>query len=292
MTLLFAAGNTEQFIQVSDRLPLDGASRDDESSKAIVLDCANARLAVGFTGLARCGQFETRTWLLSTLNKCGPPEYAAANILARFRDRATKDFNTLPELKNLSPDKKRITIMFSGYLYNHEPPLGALAFVTNFQNTNDGVESRGAWNHFKCFFRKEARPNSGEIALLSWVGTLPPFKAGDSTTLRELIKYRKPPEAIVQKLVRIFEYLGDHTKAGKGIGKQLSSIVLPRDRNLAAVSGYYSSKAKPESYIPDLISVRNGEEGGLQIEQDPKPSQLCWCGSGKKFKRCHRSKPR
>jgi hypothetical protein len=294
MTLILAAGNTEQFIQVYDRrLCVDGVATDDESNKAMVLDCDNARLAVGFTGLARHAQFETRRWLLSALDRCGPPDYSVGSMLRRFRDQATRDFNKMPILRNLRSDQKRLTIMFTGYLYNHEPPLGALAIVSNFQDIDRGIESREAWSHFKCFFRAEARPNSGDIALLSWVGDLPPFREGDSTTLRELIRYRKPPEAIVRKLVRIFEYMGDHPKAGKAIGKQLSSIVLPRDRTLAPVGGDYSSRAEPETYIPDWISVRESGEApaaeALPLS-DPKPSQLCWCGSGKKFKRCHRTK--
>jgi len=67
MTLIIAAGNPDQFVQVSDRrLTANGVVQDDESNKAIVLNCANARLSIGFTGLAKVGTFNTRDWILST----------------------------------------------------------------------------------------------------------------------------------------------------------------------------------------------------------------------------------
>ena len=64
MTLIVALGNTEQVIQISDRrLTCDGKLIDDESNKCGVLFCLNARMAFGFTGLARWKNFETTKWL-------------------------------------------------------------------------------------------------------------------------------------------------------------------------------------------------------------------------------------
>lgn len=155
MTLIIAAGNSDQFVQVSDRrLTTNGNVQDDESNKAIVFNCSNARMSVGFTGLAKVGSFSTRDWLLSTLNKCAPPDYVADEIIKRFTERATEEFNRNPQLKLLSGAQKRLSIMFTGYLYHHEPPLGALAIVSNFQNIDTNTKQACASDQFNYFLEK------------------------------------------------------------------------------------------------------------------------------------------
>jgi hypothetical protein len=61
MTFILALGNREQFIQISDqRLSWDGKLVEDESNKAGILLCKDARHIFGFTGLAKYGNFNTR----------------------------------------------------------------------------------------------------------------------------------------------------------------------------------------------------------------------------------------
>ena len=110
MTLIIAVGNSDQFIQVSDRrLTLNGVIKNDDSNKAFIFNCANARLSIGFTGLAQAGKFNTRDWILSALNECGPPDYTAEKIIERFTARATNDFCESSQLKRVSPIHKRLT---------------------------------------------------------------------------------------------------------------------------------------------------------------------------------------
>ena len=166
MTLIIAAGNSDQFIQISDRrLSSNGKIIEEEANKAFVLNCSNARLSVGYTGLANAESFSTRDWLLSTINECGPPDYTAKNIILRFTERASKEYSENPIIKRLSKVHSRLTVMFTGYLYHHEPPLGALAVVSNFQNLNTGTIEQEANEKFDYFFRVERRPNKKDIAL-------------------------------------------------------------------------------------------------------------------------------
>ena len=304
MTLIIAAGNPDQFIQVSDRrLTSNGIVKDDESNKAIVFNCANARLSVGFTGLAQAETFNTKDWLLSALNECGPPDFTADKIIKRFTDRASNDFYKISQLKKVPLVHKRLSIMFTGYLYHHEPPLGALAVVSNFQNIDKGTEEPDALNKFECFFREERRPNNGAMALFYTLGTLPPVPKQDLRKITELVKKRKPARAIVGKLVELVEKMSDNPLSRNAIGKQIDSIVLPRDRALGAESGYHSNVVKMESYMPDQIlviseklhmNVKDISIRPLEPENTPpmsgpklRPNQPCWCSSGKKFKNCH-----
>src|SRR5690242_17945978 len=89
----------------------DGSGFTDENVKVSSLVCSDARLAVGFAGLARAPGFETATWLLETLASVAKPDYDGAKIVDRFRDAATRDFG------KLSVDRRylRTTFLFAGY---------------------------------------------------------------------------------------------------------------------------------------------------------------------------------
>lgn len=308
MTLIIAAGNTDQFIQVSDRrLSSNRGVEDDESNKAIIFNCGNARMSVGFTGLATAGTFSTRKWLLATLNECAAPDYIADQIIKRFTDRATEDFRNIAQLKALPSSQKRLSIMFTGYLYHHEPPLGALAIVSNFQNIDTNITNTCASSKFECFFREEPRPNDGKIALFYSIGTLPPVPKKEFQKISDLVKKHKPAKAIVEKLVDVVRKLSENTASGNTIGKQINSIVLPRDRALGAKSGYHSDAVKMETYMPDEVMVISEKlhMNVSNIKAIPadtktalpmsgpklKPKQPCWCGSGKKYKKCHGKTP-
>lgn len=308
MTLIIAAGNTEQFIQVSDRrLTSNGKFKEEESNKAIVLTCSNARLSVGYTGLAKAGSFDTRKWLLKTLNECAPPDYTADQIIKRFTEKATKEFSQNPNLKHLPMEHKRLSIMFTGYLYHHDPPLGALAIVSNFQNIDLNETRNKSSDSFNCFFREERRPNDGKIALFFTIGTLPPVQKQDAQILKELVSNKIPAIGIVNKLVEIIRKLSDHPSAGNTIGKQLNSIIIPSDPIKAVESNYHSETVKMQTYMPDQVMVVSTKlhmnVENIQIEpvdktttppmSGPKlkPKQPCWCGSGKRYKYCHGKKP-
>ena len=307
MSLIVAAGNHDQFIQLSDRrLSINGRICTDESNKAIVLNCANAHLSIGFTGLAECGAFKTKDWILKTIHECAPPDYTAENIVKRFTDRASFDFGRLPELKLLPSQHKRLSVMFTGYLNHHEPPLGALAVVSNFQNMDSGTTSQTALSEFSACFREEKRPNNGMISLFAHVGTLPPIPEELRKKVVEMVKERKPAEAIVDKLVEIIRVLSDDPRSGNTIGKQLMSVVIPRDKDKGVECDYHSEQVRFESFLPDQIyAVSNKLHLTVAnisiIPLDPKttppisgpklrPNQPCWCKSGKKYKHCHGKK--
>ena len=304
MTLIISAGNPDQFIQVSDRrLTSNGIVKEAATCWPDCRSCANARLSVGFTGLAQAGTFKTKDWLLSSLNECGPPDYTADKIIKRFTERASNDFLKINQLKNVPLVHKRLSIMFTGYLYHHEPPLGALAVVSNFQNIDKNTEETDALDKFDCFFREERRPNNGEIALFYTLGTLPPVQKQDLRKITELVKKRKPARAIVGKIVELVEKMSDNPLSKNVIGKQIDSIILPRDRTQGAECGYHSNVVKMESYMPDQVvviseklhmnvtdvSIRPVDSENTPPMSGPKlrPNQPCWCGSGLKFKKCH-----
>lgn len=303
MTLIIGAANHDYVIHIADRRMTGpgGQVFDDESNKSIILRCANARFAIGFSGLAGTIGFNTRRWLLSALDAASLPDRTAQKLFERLTERATKQFQNLP----VSNEHKRLSIMGLGYLDHHDPPLVGLVLITNWHDLDTGERSDIAWDEFRCFFRQDARPQDERVALTYQIGTLPPFSRGDADKIKSLLEDRKPASAVVGKLVEFLRGCAGSPCGGSVIGKQLMSIMIPGDRSQSIACNYHSSCVKDETFMPDQvlvvseklhlsvvdISVRPVDRGTNPISiPHLKQSQPCWCRSGKKFKHCHGKK--
>jgi hypothetical protein len=254
MTFVLALGNSEQIIQISDRrLSADGRLIDDESNKAGVLTCVNARMAFGFTGLARFGSFITRDWLLDALFESGPPNFSIGKILQNLKVRANKTFSEHPVLRAAAKKDKRLSIMFSGYLYFDNPPRQGFAILTNFQNFETGQDDSEAWDEFVLTGWNEKRPAGSVPTLIQRVGNWQVMTQNDIDELRKLLRDRKPLPAIIGKATELVRELSDRPAAQGSIGKQLSSVCIPSNRNEDVSSGYYSTINKNEIYIVDSV---------------------------------------
>jgi len=200
---------------------------EDESSKAGFLECLNARLPFGFTGLAEHGEFRTRDWLLEALQDSGPPEYAAKEVLERLRSRASDTFRLHPALQSLHRADRRLSIMFSGYLYHHTPPLAAFAILTNFQNIPGGPDEAEACDEFRLTFASERRPSDGEPTLIQRVGNWRAMTGDDESTLRSFLEDRKPPQAIIGEAIELFRQIADRPAANTRLEGSSLSYACP-----------------------------------------------------------------
>lgn len=304
MTMILTLGNSDQFIQLSDRrLSSEGRSVDDESNKAGSLVCADARLIFGFTGFARIGAFKTHQWILKTLVDSGSPEHTIYKMLERFKDCASVDFKTLPLLRSLSGSVKRLSIIFSGYLDFHVPPLGACAIITNYQDCITGIDHLEAWDDFKSFYTKERRPLEEPFTYIQRIGMCPAMNKNDELLLRELLREQKPKEAIIGKGIELIRLMADRPEAHGAIGKQITSICLSHDPNNAPGGSYHSNVVTYYNHLPSqVVSISDNESlammdpwlqveeaNGIPVKFIPKVSRnaLCPCKSGKKYKHCH-----
>jgi hypothetical protein len=122
MTVVLVAANPDQTIQVSDRrLTSNRRVIGDEFPKAISLECWDARMTVGFSGIAKAPQFDTQDWILRGLRINCDDSFSIHGLIKRFCGHATETFTTEP-LKSVSPQLKRLTIMMTGYLYDERQP--------------------------------------------------------------------------------------------------------------------------------------------------------------------------
>lgn len=174
-------------------------------------------------------------------------------MMPRLMYRAPNDFNTLPVLKGLDPRRKRLSIMFSGYNYYVDPPMGALGILTNFQNFKTGEDEARAWDHFEMTFGSEVRPLDHEFTIVQRVGNWEVMSDVDGDALRKLLKELKPHQAITDKAVSLIREMADRPKARGSIGKQLSAVVLQRDITQHVLSRYYSTTVGHKMYVPDEV---------------------------------------
>jgi hypothetical protein len=169
MTLVIAAGNDEYMLQVSDRRLSAGyppTPTDEESCKGGLICCDNARLIFGFAGIAEIGGFKVRRWILDTLMSAGSPSFDAYGIVTRFRERADHDFSSLPQFVSLAPSQRRLTVIFSGYIFNYVPPLAVYAIMSNHVDFQTGSESEEAWPSFSINYWNEKRPGREKLSMV------------------------------------------------------------------------------------------------------------------------------
>ncbi len=305
MTFILSLGNPDQVIQISDRRhTIDGRVDSDERNKATIMTCLNARLAIGFTGLARAGSFETQEWILLSLNECGPPDFTAKKILDRLCAKATNDFRSHPILQRLPRKDKRLSLMFSGYLYDIDPPLCVFALLTNYQDFSCTMtDSAKSWGEFKVMYYWEKRNNGvalDDLSMVQRIGVWPAWRRSDELALRPMLIQRKPAEAIALKGYTVVRDIARRPQAASLIGPQLTCIRIPRDPTKP--SGYDYDTAEPTYALPapDLAFLLPG--GGMlfksfTVEHEShdlpaavprvRPDQICPCGSRKRYKACH-----
>jgi hypothetical protein len=276
---------------------------DDESNKLAILRTADARVAVGYTGIARYGSFHTHQWTLEALMTAAKPDFRFAPMLDRFASLATEHFQSLA----LERSKKRLTVVFAGFDYSYQPPLGLVAYVSNFQNdvTAPGVLQPVANETFVPVVIYETRPHQTAepfFALRAFGSTQVP-KREDSGPLQQMLRENRPSTAVRDAALHVF----DRIAAGQGVsgpvGRQCGSIIIPADPSLASQSDYHSGLSTWEVELPSRVDVtgspNDGAVMGIRLRAD-QPSiapplavrkvprnQPCPCGSGEKYKYCH-----
>jgi len=297
MTLIVALGNNDQIIQISDRrLSMNGHLVDDESNKCGVLFCLNARMAFGYTGLARWQNFSTQEWLLNALHDSATPDFTIGETLERLKINATETFEHDASLRTIPKKYKRLAVMFSGYINLDGEPKQAFTILSNYH----GFEGNTALDEFSIY-RSSAIKDASNPTLVQRVGNWDAMIDQDIDIMREMLLLGKPSQAIVGKAYEIIRDIADRPKSGGTIGKQLTSIIIPKDHTKPVSSNYSTDYVKQETYMPDMvyllpekymtvsnISVKPEEDTTAPISVPKvRKNAPCPCGSNKRYKHCH-----
>lgn len=304
MTLIRAFGNSEQIILIGDkRLTSDGEVIEEESCKISLLLCSNARLGLGYSGIARAGGFDTHAWLLKTLSNCARPDYEAKEILERFKTIASETFSTHYSLRALPRYKKNLSILFAGYLYHHSPPLAGFAIISNHLNLKDPLTPDEA-DGFKAQYWDEIRPLDQEPTFIQQIGYTAGVGIEEDKEIRSMLKRKAPTKALLGKVIDNFHKIADSPFSKGLIGKQLMVGIVPRNPSDSFRGEYVSTHIKHITYMPDIVYATKGVNMAVSnisveaVDPDTTPPLViprvsrnapCPCGSGKKYKRCHGS---
>jgi hypothetical protein len=119
--------------------------------------------------------------------------------------------------------------------------------------------------------------------------------------MRDLLVENKPSEAIVGKGLWLMRDIADRPKSAGTIGKQLTSIVIPKDFSKPIESSYSSDVVKFETYMPAMVYLLPDQHATITnisvipVEKDTLPLSVpkirrnapCPCGSKKKYKFYH-----
>ena len=214
MTLIVALGNTDQVIQISDRrLTSNGKLIDDELNKCGVLFCNNARMAFGFTGLARWKNFETTKWLLEALHNSAPPDYTIGETLERLKLNASETFKSNSELKDVDKRFKKLAIMFSGYINLSGVYKQGCAILSNYHNFEKNTSFSYAQDDFKINY-SSAREGVGTPTLVQRVGNWSEMSSDDIDEIRGFLLAKKPSSAIIGKSIELIRNIADKPRSG------------------------------------------------------------------------------
>jgi hypothetical protein len=294
--------NRDYAVQISDRrLSSGGSPIDDESNKAAVLTCADARLIVGFTGLAQVGNaFRTKQWLLDALLESAPPEFTALELTGRFVDRASKDFQELPVLRGLPAAQKKLTVMFTGFTAQETGARQVALLVSNFQDFARGRDNPEPGPEFQSTYFS-GRLEVEDATWVQRVGMWTEFQDRDVAPLRKLLEDGRPPRAVIDKTIETMRAIADRPSVTT-IGGQLSAILVPADFSVPPSSEYHSAKNVLAVQSPSLVVATDVENSFAIMDPEfravsPGAPALavrkvsrnapCPCRSGRKYKHCH-----
>jgi hypothetical protein len=304
MTIIIALGNNDQMIQISDRrLSSNGKMVEEESNKAGILFCNNARMTFGYTGLARYGKFSTINWLLKALHDSAKPNYTIGEMLERLKANATETFLKQPDLKLADKQSKKLSVMFSGYINIDGSIKQGCAILSNYHDFKTNNAFPIAQEYFEVNY-SSATKGVEWPTLVQRVGNWQALTNEYVEELREFLIKKKPPIAIIGKTIEIIKMMSDSPKSAGSIGKQLMCVTVPRNIESGVECNYYSDYAKPETFFPDIVYAMPTQHMVVEkisiqpIEPTTPPLSVpkvsknapCPCGSKKRYKHCHGKK--
>ncbi len=304
MTIILTLANNQQVIQVSDRKLTcgDGSNYESASNKATILSCLNGNFAVGYTGIAESGNFNTQSWIIDSLIKCKNTNLEAKEIFEKFCEIASDTFKSHKDLKRLPKKNKRLTVVFSGFFYIKGVPLFGACAISNFQDFDIQEDSEKAWDHFKIHAPHQTLENKKNTdALIFRVGAWRAMTNDEDVELKDALINNSNPNHIKHKAIGIVREMSDRPETKGTVGKDLTIIKVSAEKGGIIQSEFHPYESTWKQIMPDQVWLLPGSTGAVAnieispVEKTPEtswgrtmgPNRLCHCGSNKRFADCH-----
>jgi len=298
MTFALAAGNADQIIQVSDRrlTAWTGSVMTEAYGKGGHLLCDDASALYCFTGLAASRGFDTATWLMEALQAASVRDARFRELIEHFAEIATQRFLSDPDLLSAPVQHRWLTVMLTAYGANDTIYM---VLISNFQDFINDIDHPEAQTKFTVYCESNAIPLSENPTLIQRVGAYSAMTATDEAELRFLLQERKPANAIRSKAVSIVDSIAGRHRAGGTVGRRLSFARIDRAAPHVPVVGYESDIVEHGMPMLSMVDARSNGLGlligeprlsadGPVVFPNVHRNAPCPCGSGKKFRFCHR----
>jgi hypothetical protein len=273
MTLILGAADATAAVLAADRrVSRDGAPVDDETTKATVVFTPDARIAIGFTGIARRSNFTVEEWLPDTVTSLAKGIDSIYQLLPRLREE------TAQMIDRVDPEGS-LSIVAVGYAYGDEStphPVGWTIACTE-----------------------------GTAELVSHAGPAVQIAAGSINRRVQAHVDRFHANFPASGTREALWSLAAHTiKRASSESRMISPlsnvVVIPPRPNSVVASAYYVAKAEHSQHAANCV-ISTGENAtmtsggvllasrdGVPVSFPPtKRNDPCPCGSGMKYKRCH-----
>ncbi|AMA58062.1 SEC-C metal-binding domain-containing protein [Bradyrhizobium sp. CCGE-LA001] len=229
----------------------------------------------------------------------GPPDFNLGGIIERLTLKLTEKFKTHYVLRSLTRSQLLLSLMIVGYIYRRNEYIGAYGLISNFERPDLQVPPTSeAADEFHLM---QGAIDSVTPIVTHTVGTSSALHVDDFFALRQFAKQGADGKAIALRIVDIIRKAASHSNSGNVIGSQISSVILPANRNSSPTSNYHSAIVRNAFEIPAIVWVLPDYVGSVtKIKVDPTdPSapplavpkvgrnKRCPCNSGKKYKHCH-----
>jgi SEC-C motif len=280
MTLLIGLANNHHSILLADRRITD--AEEDEFNKLCILFCEDARLAIAFTGIATTSGFNTSDWLLETLDDIGKVSGEISVILEELSKRLTAKIAGL----KLNLIDKRLSILFTGFVYWGEKPEPRVYVLSNFEDSSLPQPE---------FTLRTIAPNDSVIVEVA--GNTVAFPDSATVELKELLRRRLDPSSVLRSAVKCLQKTAKEKRSRGFISEQCNSAIILAKQDTLVTSTYHSTAFSNRAYGANIVITNEMSLTGIEIlsgsilagpeirKRDP-----CWCGSGEKFKNCHLKK--
>ena len=298
MTFILVAANADQVIQVSDRriTAWNGSVLQEAYGKAGHLLCDDASVLYAITGLATIGDFQTSTWLMTALQESSRRNSQFRGLIEHFAAIATLTFSSNIHILSAPKKHRRLTVMLTGYT-----AAGFIinALVSNFQDFSDFVNHPIAQSKFTVYCETSFEPAPKNPTLIQAIGAFQAMTATDEQELRTMLVAQAPHEAKRAKAIAIVADISDRHRSAGTVNKRLNTARIDFIKPWTAYAGYDSDIVENAIPMIDMVDGRKGGSGlligqpTLAIDKAivfPRAHRNvpCPCGSGKKYRFCHR----
>jgi len=293
LTHSFACAVTDRRISYTK-----GQRPDDEFDKTCTLSTRDAKVAVSFAGIARSNLYDSHVKLLERLKSRAAPDFTLFGLVTRLTEQLNEDFLKHRDIKRLSLADRRFSISFVGFAYCQLGKGAVFGLISNYEDAEEKIHSDEAWAEFRPFMTFLPTEVPSAVIAIGRRWSVDQKKVAD--------RLAAPGNLSAARARARLAYLIQNTsRVDRSVGGQCSSITIKRDLNARTEVDYHVLRPQRTLYFPAHVralppkaefmrNLRFGHENQsagpiLKVPQVNR-NALCPCGSGLRYKYCHRSR--